>query len=139
MKTIVEKYYLLHYKIYCFLNWSNGNDLGINDWSAVIIIGALQVFLILTVDMQLEILLQKSVDCSIWFATIGGLLIAAGNYFVFLKQDKWKSHVSHFKAYPRVKNIKSNLWVACLCILVPILFIVSAYQYSLVDWRKIIH
>lgn len=132
-----KAYYLLFYQLYQF--FKSVSDDGFADWKAGLVVQTLQIFVLLIIAIQIELISKINVipggDPKIWAIPLA-IVLAIFNYYVFLHHKGWKLYEDEFKQYSKQKNRFINLTVFCFVFGILSLLIFTFYQMSLIDWSK---
>lgn len=127
-------YYYLFYRLYKW--YEKGPSVWLSDWKAVISIGVLQVFLILSMYCYYAVYSKQILDLSIKnpIVFIPFAIIFIFNYFTFEHTDIWKEYVAEFDQLPKKKN-RIGSWIVFGVVLFVIAnLIFSFYLMSQIDW-----
>lgn len=131
-----KAYYFLFYKIYSFFKFIS--DDGWSAWKSLIIVGGLNVFLILSVDIYFKIIFRKGFILElpktafiIIFAAISII-----HYYYFLHDNSWEDYEKEYEKYSKKTRIIGTWAVFIFIIAVIVNLIFAFYQMSLVNWNK---
>lgn len=137
MEKIKKTYYLFFYKLYRFFKSISDDDFA--DWKAGLVIQTLQLFILLTITGQIELITKDKIipngDPKIWAIPLA-IVLAVFNYYVFLHFRGWEIYEDEFRKYTKKKNRPINFLVFCIVFGIFSILIFTFYQYSQVDWSK---
>lgn len=130
INMIKRSYFYLYYKIFQF--FKSLSDDALNNWKPLIIICLLQLFIIISIDLWIKILIGKSYfleqsNIILWIICVGLALV---NYYILLGQNKWKSHIPAFRKYTRNKDLIVTLMVILTIFGIFFFMIYSFYIFS---------
>ena len=137
--SLNKAYYLLYYKLYRFFESIDNYNMGLYDLKAGVVIESIQIFIVLTIGIQIEVITTYSVlskvDLSLWILL--PIALAFINYYSFNHKERWKKFEKEFKTYSKPKTTLINYVVLLFCILILGFLVFSLYQLSLIHHRNL--
>ncbi|MCL8537387.1 hypothetical protein M9991_11000 [Chryseobacterium gallinarum] len=128
MKNIKSVYYYFFYKLYN--HYENNSTPWLSGFKANISLGALEIWLILSISNYFVLITGKSTDdLTIWQPSIfiPLVLLFLLHYFAFINTDIWKEYNKEFSLLPKEKNRKNGIITWSIIILIILNTIFSYY------------
>lgn len=136
MEKIKKAYYYLFYKLY--KHYEDSSEPWWSDWKACVSIGALEIWLLLSIGAYYAILTKTAIELSVTMPIvyIPLLIVFILNYFSFIHNDSWKEYNKEFDKLPKKENILGGWIVLGIIIIVILNLIFSFYLMSQIDWEQ---
>jgi hypothetical protein len=134
MGWVINAYYYFFYRLYIW--YESSTFKWWSDAKAVLSICVLEIMLLYTAEGLLSVAYQEDLfgKKSVFIAVT--VVIVVSNYFIFMHNESWRSHVKRFNKLSQKKNLIGGIIVWTIVVFVFVALVFMYYLLSQINWTK---